>query len=305
MSTSPLRQIARTVVLSQPLNRVLEATLRHVPNVAWRGRIPVRDGDGVAELGDGARVILSDPWRCHVARELFWHDGELGTAQDRLAFQVAVALAREAKTFLDVGAYTGLFALAAARVNPQLKAFAYEIVGENFLLLWRNVMLNDLVARVVPRFAAVGAAAGEMKLPIEMKTGALASSVALDWRAESGVSVPIETLDHLHADIAGPVAMKIDVEGFEMEVMDGATMLLQRHKPDIVCEVLRRAKRVDDMMRVFGALGYRWLHITEHGLVPRERILADKLRRDWLLTVKTDAELDRLGLKLAESVVAS
>jgi FkbM family methyltransferase len=298
MNTSVLKQIVRTIVTAQPLNRVLVAALRSGPATSWRVRMPVSDGEGIADLGGEARVHLKDPARCSIARELFWHDGKLDTAQDRLALQTALVLVAEARTFLDVGAYTGLFALAAARVNPRLRAYAYEIVGENFLLLWRNVIRNDLIGRVVPRLVAIGATSGTIKLPSELHMGALASSVALDWRDETGVSIPIDTLDHLHGDLPGPVVMKIDIEGFEMEALEGATSLLKQHKPDMVCEVLRRAKRVDEMMRLLASFGYRWLHITEHGLAPRESITADKLRRDWLFTTKSDAELVQLGLRV-------
>jgi FkbM family methyltransferase len=267
-----------------------------MPWLKWRHRLPVVGAEGLLYLVPFGSVRLFHPDRCGVARELFWHDGILASPQDRHALAGALAFARKARTFLDVGAYTGLFALAAARVNPTLKGFAYEIVGENYLILIENILRNDLVGRVEPRLTGVAAAAGQMTLPFSMNVGALASSVALDWSNDQGIRVPLETLDDLHLDARGPVAMKIDVEGFEMEVFDGGRRFLERHRPDMVCEVLRRAKRVGEMRDLLGGLGYRFLHITAHGFAPRQEIVADKHQRDWLFTTRDDDELRSLGI---------
>lgn len=309
-----LRQRLRDGLLLRPINRIILAIAARLPKAAWFARLPVALDSVTAKLPDNTTIIMGNPGRCHVAQELHWHDGCLGSAQDRQALKVALRLSHNAKCFVDVGAYSGLFALAAARVNPDITAYAYEIVGENYLLLQENILRNDLADRVIPRLVAIGPQTGEMRTPFAIGFSALTSSVALDWDFETGLRIPVRRLDDLFPSpggpspdalslagpsLDGPVVMKIDVEGFEMEVFDGAEGFLTTHKPDIVCEVLRRARRVPEMMQLLTALGYRWLHITEHGLQPKAQILADKHRRDWLFTTKTDAELAKAGLTLA------
>lgn len=296
-----LRQNLRNGLLMRPINRAMLATAALLPRADWHARLPVALDAVTAALPDGQEITMGNPGRCNVAQELHWHNGHLGTVQDQNALRAALLLSRDAACFLDVGSYSGLFALAAARINPDLKAFAYEIVGENFLLIQENILRNDLADRVIPQLVAVGPETGEMRTPFAIGFSALTSSVALDWSFENGIRVPVRRLDDLFPLLEGNVVMKIDVEGFEMEVLDGARTFLKRHKPDIVCEVLRRAKRVPEMTELLGGLGYRWLHITENGFEPKIEVTADKYRRDWLLTTKTDAQLTHAGLAVIAS----
>ena len=294
-----MKATLRKALTLRPVSQVAVGLARSLPG-NWQKRLPVNVPLSHLKLENGQKVSLAQPHRCHVAQELYWGDGQLDSAQDRNALAAALAFSRGAATFLDIGSYTGLFALAVARANPQIQSYAYEIVGENFLLLWENVLHNDLGDRVHPRLVAVGAEDGEIRLPYAQSSGQLASSVDIGWSTDHGVRVPVKRLDHLHFDSPGPIALKIDVEGFEMEVFDGAKRFLAQHRPDMVCEVLRRAKRVPEMMELLGGLGYRWLHIREDGFARRKTIVADKHRRDWVLTCKSDAELAALGLALID-----
>ncbi|MCR2834405.1 FkbM family methyltransferase [Parerythrobacter lacustris] len=292
-----MKSAVRRALVQPWINALARPAAKALP-LHWRSRLPVNVPLVTLSLDKDRAIVLAQPHRCHVAQELYWGEGELQTAQDRHALKAALAFSRDAAIFLDIGSYTGLFALVVARANPAIHSYAYEIVGENYLLLWENVLHNDLGDRVHPRLVAVGGEDGEIRIPYAQSSGQLASSVDIGWSTDHGVRVPMRRLDDLHLDSAGPVALKIDVEGFEMEVFDGAQAFLAKHRPDMVCEVLRRAKRVPEMMELLGGLGYRWFHIREDGFARRDTIVADKVRRDWLLTCKTDAELEALGLEL-------
>lgn len=294
-----MKAALRKALTLRPVSKVAVGVARALPG-DWQKRLPVNVPLAQLDLGEAGSVRMAQPHRCHVAQEIYWGDGRLDSPQDRNALDAALAFSRDAATFLDIGSYTGLFALAAARVNPDLHAYAYEIVGENYLLLWENVLQNDLGDRVHPQLVAVGGEEGEIRIPYAQSSGQLASSVDIGWSTDHGVRVPMQRLDDLHLDSPGPVALKIDVEGFEMEVFDGAKAFLARHKPDMVCEVLRRAQRVPEMMEMLAALGYRWFHIREDGFARRDTIVADKHRRDWVLTCKSDEELQALGLELID-----
>lgn len=52
--------------------------------------------------------------------------------------------------------------------------------------------------------------------------------------------------------------IKIDVEGYEMEVVEGAWDTIGRHKPVILCEVEKRHNpQASEIFRKLGSLGYR------------------------------------------------
>lgn len=295
-----LKSGLRAVLVNRVVGSVAIPLAKALPGESWQKRLPVAKPLSALDLGQDGTVFLAKPDRCLVAQEIYWGEGKLDSGQDRLALEAALAFARQSSVFLDIGSYTGLFALAAARVNPTLRSYAYEIVGENFLLLWENVLHNNLAARVEPCLVAIGGEDGAITIPYAQSSGQLASSVDISWSTDHGVTVPMRRLDDMHLRHEGTVSLKIDVEGFEMEVFDGAREFLAKYKPDMVCEVLRRAKRVPEMMELLGGLGYRWFHIREDGFARRETITADKHRRDWMMSCKSDDELTAMGLNLID-----
>ena len=135
-------------LLEKPwINAVLVGALKRIKAPAWRDRLPVMNGVGKLALKCGAITMLA-PARCNVAREIWWHDGQLAESADRNALALAIDLARDADLFLDIGSYTGLFAISVARCAPSIHCQAFEIVPQNFLLLWKNVIENDFISQI-------------------------------------------------------------------------------------------------------------------------------------------------------------
>jgi FkbM family methyltransferase len=238
--------------------------------------------------------------RCDIARELFWGNGHLHSPCDRLSLDLAAGLSADSDLFLDIGAYTGLFALAVARQNGHIRCGAFEIVPENFQLMWQNTIANNLVTRVMPKLLGIGACNGSVKVPSSLGCGTLASSVALDSEAPDGVTIPVAVLDDLYAEFNGKMVIKIDVEGFEWQVFHGGQELLRRVRPDIVSEILRKAPKVPEMQDFLHSVGYRIFHITSSGLVLSKNILPVKNERDWLFTIRTSEELKALGYSVLD-----
>lgn len=296
----PLKAIARKFVTARAVNPWLVGALRRSNNAAWRSRIPVVGQ--IAELdleGGRGSVKFCNTSRCQLAMEIFWNNGTLGHRRDQHALEAAVRLSSRAELFLDIGAYSGLFAIAVAYSNPSVQSHAYEIVPENYLCLWENVFENDLVERVHPRLTAVGDDDDlELVVPKSLGLGLLASSVALDT-AGDGVRVPVRCIDTLYPDFAGRSVWKIDVEGFEWPVFRGAKDFMARVKPDIICEVLTRAANVQDMQQFLVGSGYRFFRITDNGMLPCENIVPVKAERDWLFTTKSDQELQAHSISIA------
>lgn len=278
------------------INRAVIPLLLRLPNFSWRHRIPVLGREGTISLGDKGVITLGHTHQCQIAQELFWNDGKLGSPADRHALDIAVVLSRRATTFFDIGAYTGLFAMVAARSNPGIRSFAYEIFPQNFLVLYDNVIRNNLLGQVVPRLCGVADKVREMTIPVETSLGVLPSSFSIDWKFADGIQVPVNTLDTLHPDTDGPLVIKIDVEGFETEVLEGGRQLLERARPDIICEVLRRAPRIAELEDLLRSLDYRFYHITALGLVEREDIVPSKSERDWLFSSHRAKYLRDLGI---------
>jgi FkbM family methyltransferase len=143
--------------------------------------------------------------------------------------------------FVDVGAHVGYLTIIGARlVGPAGFAIAVEPVPANAQAIARNAALNGLAnVRVVE--AAGAAQAGEAELitvtdtlwtrlasvgghPLESERS-LVRTVALDDLLECG-KIP-----------AVPDLVKIDVEGAELDVVEGMRALLEHRRTTLVCEL--------------------------------------------------------------------
>lgn len=130
---------------------------------------------------------------------------------------------RPGELFVDVGACFGTYSLlAASAAGAEVMAFEPNPVTAERLL--DNVRLNRMESAIDVRQAAVGAEAGSVWMTTQY-TAANHIVRAEDMDADKRVSVPLTTLDE---EVAGqnPVLMKIDAEGYEQFVVDGASRLL-------------------------------------------------------------------------------
>jgi FkbM family methyltransferase len=129
---------------------------------------------------------------------------------------------RPKELFADVGANIGAFTiLAAGAVGARVTAF--EASPDTLEMLARNVQLNGLQDRVKVIPAAVGRSPGTARFSV-----GLGAENRVETGKEGGnsVTVKVTTLDEeFHVD--PPILLKVDVEGFEVEVFAGAANLLK------------------------------------------------------------------------------
>lgn len=127
---------------------------------------------------------------------------------------------RRGDLFLDVGANVGTYTVLASGVCGA-STFAFEPDPNTASRLRRNIELNSLGDRVEVYECALGAERGNAPFTVGLDTvNRIASSGGSGTR-----SVRMETLDDIVRD-APPAMMKIDVEGWELEVLSGAGRVL-------------------------------------------------------------------------------
>jgi FkbM family methyltransferase len=160
---------------------------------------------------------------------------------------------------IDVGANIGLFTLNFARwVGDGGGVIAIEPETRNFHSLQRRITASRYAARVSAIQAAAAETPGTLNLdvnpdhPGDHKLGT------------EGTPTTAVTLDGLLAERGNPpVSMiKIDVQGAEMRVLQGASILLQRSHPTLFVEVDDNALRkqgstAQEVVSFLTALGYR------------------------------------------------
>jgi len=141
--------------------------------------------------------------------------------------------------FFDVGANHGQFALVVSRwLDPETKrVFAFEPHPDNCRVLQEN--LRRAASRNVEVVGvALADRIGNMTLHGESVTASLQANVAGGQGTEHIVQV--ETMDAFCTRMGCmPDVIKIDVEGFELDVLRGAVATLNRQQSSIkiICEM--------------------------------------------------------------------
>ena len=169
-------------------------------------------------------------------------------------------------TILDVGAHDGLLTLPLARL-PGARVLAFEPLPSAYA---RLAAACAGMPNVELRREALGAAPGRLMLSVPVVDGAPAeqwASLAKDYSQFASVdvqafAVAVITLDSL--GLRDVTHMKVDAEGFEQEVLEGARATLRRCRPVLSLELEERHREgaTRDVPALLAALGYEtcfWL----------------------------------------------
>lgn len=166
---------------------------------------------------------------------------------------------------VDVGAHIGSMSVWFARVAEARRIVAIEPDDEHYGMLVGNISLNGLSDLITPVHAAVGATCG--RAACQFRASFTAENM---YRVADAGPVAAVTLDYLVGQgvITGADVLKIDVEGYECAVLEGASLFFERFSPVILVEVWSPGRKTldpnfdvrENNRRFFGlarALGYR------------------------------------------------
>jgi FkbM family methyltransferase len=139
---------------------------------------------------------------------------------------------------LDVGACVGAWTVPLARASHVARVYAFEPVPSNFERLGDAVAANAL-----RNVTVLPLALGDASRPVEMwlkasQTGAASGTAAVVATGEGQLTVAMTTLDAWaeREQLARLDFIKIDVEGAEFFVLDGAARTVERFRPLILAE---------------------------------------------------------------------
>lgn len=172
---------------------------------------------------------------------------------------------------VDVGANIGNTALAAAsRVGASGRVVAFEPHPRTHAFLLENVALNG-ARQVEVHNAAVGAKAGTVKFT-SLSADDI-NRVLGPGEADSGLTVPVRTLDEALAALPRIDLLKIDVEGYERSVLEGASAVLGRTEcvfyESVESDCAREGYSTADLVDLLASRGFTILRRTRDGAVTR------------------------------------
>lgn len=212
-------------------------------------------------------LTIRHPVSGHPLRlNLFLHRGywfHRGTREGSETAVVSDVLRDADGTIVDIGANIGFLSLVYRALAPDADIVAVEPSPTNLRYLRHNV--EPVRISVAP--VALGTRPGQAVLFEDSLTGqnsslvagfkVLAANARYAGLAARAVEIPVEvtTLDLLLQSARRPVTfLKIDVEGFELEVLEGGRKLLASQRPIIQVEVQRE---VEATLGLLSASGYR------------------------------------------------
>lgn len=194
------------------------------------------------------------------------------------------------KTVFDVGAADGLFScFFASKVGPMGKVIAFE---PNLRLCKRtleNLSLNKFDNAQVMNYAV-----GSMKETVTLHFSSkipTAGSLAPEeinriskLRDTSTQKVSIDTIDNMIREFSLPEPdfVKIDVQGFERQVLEGMKQTILHHKPELLVEIHSIPKdswkttNLKDILDKLGNFGYRVIHVETGLSVKPEEFNSDE-----------------------------
>jgi FkbM family methyltransferase len=146
---------------------------------------------------------------------------------ERLDARYLSSQVRPTDVCVDVGANTGFYTMMMAAASPLGSVHAFEPDPLNWHLLCAGVAINAF-SNVRPNNVAVGRVAGTASFSISTD-GAYSSLIPTGRKPEARTAnVPVESLDGYleRTGTTGVDIMKVDVEGAEKLVVEGARGLL-------------------------------------------------------------------------------
>ncbi len=168
---------------------------------------------------------------------------------------------------LDIGAHIGTLTLPMSTiVGEKGEVIGFEPQPKLFRELYHNLKINMISNVTIMRYAL-----GDSFKPVQMNVG------AHENEGGTGVGVGGDWVDMYPLDFfefSNISLMKIDVEGFEDQVLLGAKETILRNKPVILIEIMggqiyetasvEIKERIDHTISILESFGYRVENIQTH-----------------------------------------
>ncbi|HYT74825.1 MAG TPA: FkbM family methyltransferase [Vicinamibacterales bacterium] len=187
-----------------------------------------------------------------------YHFVEDGDSRAEMVSFMAVSSAAPADALLlDVGAHIGLFSIVHLARGPAHRAVLFEPSTPLSSGSTEWLRLNHMTDRAETRCAGIGNTIQTRAIETDVLGFAVAAR-----DATSGTAVPFTTIDHVCCtEGLRPAIIKIDVEGYEAEVLEGARETLQRERPVLCLELHldmleQRGRPLATLLGALDAAGY-------------------------------------------------
>ncbi len=275
--------------MNQQLNRLVRGYLRWCP------------------ITDGKRLLLN------LARDWITPENPITTFETKYRFRLKANLANPEHQYLyfygthderyivtkllkmiepgdicwDIGANIGFYTcLLASQVGDTGAVVAFEPASRTCDYLRENVSLNRFTNTTVIN-KGIGDRVEQRRLYYS-KAGLAEGTASLKYAHKQTASerVTLDTIDNLVSELPAPNFVKIDVEGYQLEVLRGAEHFLKTHAPLIIAELKDVGEtNLADLAALetyIASLGYNLYEIRKYRLKRCTHISGNKKRNFFL-----------------------
>jgi FkbM family methyltransferase len=200
---------------------------------------------------------------------------------------------------IDAGANEGIYTVfAAKRVGPEGTVWAFEPSRRELARLERNLELNNLSARIFPLALADYNGQTEMTIAGYGHEGqnTLSQNTFASIEVARKERIEVARLDDLvdRNPLPRLDLIKVDVEGAELRLLQGASQTLRRYRPVVLLEVCENSLRNqgssrEELMEFLKAQAYATCLFDPHTGLPTKAIAG--AYGDNMLAVPTEMSL--------------
>lgn len=210
---------------------------------------------------------------------------------------------------LDIGANVGIFSLNLYMGNTEAIFHLFEPIPTTYKLLKKNAALNNVNdERYRPYNVGMSDKKGSFKfyVPASCEAASLVMNDDTFYRKKADefgnytgseeidtVECKVDTVDEFVTEngIDSIRFIKIDVEGNEKFVLEGAKETLKKHKPLVYCELLRKhAKRFgyhpNDVINYMKELGYGCFILVEKNMRSVDSVTEETVETNFFFSVE-------------------
>ncbi|MEM1234581.1 MAG: FkbM family methyltransferase [Pseudomonadota bacterium] len=166
-------------------------------------------------------------------------------------------LTKRGGTSLDIGAYTGLYAMVAARNG--CNAHAFELLLRTAERAKVNFRLNGLEKAIKLHPYGLSNQTGHVEVKMPRHADFLGTGNSIDDKSFAPsvetTLCQVRSMDEVAKaeGLKDVRSVKIDVEGHEYELLSAMRPLIERNKPDMIVELSRRQ---DECRALLAEMGY-------------------------------------------------
>jgi FkbM family methyltransferase len=195
-------------------------------------------------------------------------------------------LSLTSKCAVDIGSYTGVYTLVAAKTNKKILTISFEPNPDLYAALEKNVQINRLKNFKLAQVALdkeIGSAILYLNHDQHTSVGSLIKSSS----AGKQIKVNRTTLDSYCQEnkVDFIDLMKIDVEGSEINILEGSKVTLEKYSPLILMEAL-----------TVSSLESQYIYLKQFGYLRPMQVKGDGFdNNNWLwFTEKNSAQVNQV-----------